>query len=140
MTTNSSVRSAAKIVFLAFAAPLVARASSTKSVFGVLFYSDSVPKISKKTFSYPASLQDERGWWRSFQHHPSEGVWHDKQVTVRRFSQSMCSVSHSSHHVGLTSLAFPIEVVLLFFIGTTRSATDLFVCWISVSTDKLRCY
>jgi len=26
----------------------------------------------------------------------------------------MCSVSHSSHHVGLTSLAFPIEVGVFF--------------------------
>ena len=48
MTTSLSVRSAAKTVFLASAAPSVARASSTKSAFGVVFDSGSVPKTSNK--------------------------------------------------------------------------------------------
>jgi hypothetical protein len=51
-------------------APSAAKASSTKSVFGVLFYSGSVFKISNKTFFLIwLSLRDAKyasGWWRSF--------------------------------------------------------------------------
>jgi len=86
MITSSSVRSVAKTVFLASVAPSAARASSTKIVFGVLFYSGSVFKISNKAL-FLIWLHFEMRNTRAVgggvsQHHPLEGVWHGNQVTI----------------------------------------------------------